>query len=52
MTKKHRLIKAWQRNRSFYRHKGIYFIIGQPVKKWITPKQLKKILRKESRLHN
>lgn len=30
--------------------KGIYFIIGQPVKKWMTPKQLEKILRKESRL--
>ena len=47
MTKKHRLTKAWQRNWEFYMTKGVYFIMGQPVKKWMTPKQLDRYLKKE-----
>ena len=50
MTKKHRLTKAWQRNWEFYMHKGVYFIMGTPVKKWMTPKDLRRYLRKEDRL--
>ena len=52
MTKEHRLIKAWQRNWHFYMHKGVYFIMGSPVKDWPTPKQLSRQLRKESRIHD
>ena len=47
MTKKNRLRKAWQRNWKFYTVKGVYFCTG-PVKNWPTPKQLLKILRKET----
>ena len=50
MTKYHRLTKAWQRNWEFYMHKGVYFIMGTPVKKWMTPKDLCRYLRKEDRL--
>lgn len=50
MTKKNRVTKAWQRNWELWMIKGIYFNMGKPVKKWMTPKQLGKILRKESRL--
>lgn len=47
MTKKHRVTKAWQRNWEFYMTKGVYFLMGQPVKKWMTPKQLDRYLKKE-----
>ena len=47
MTKKNRLRKAWQRNWEIYAVKGIYFIMGQPVKNWPTPKQLSKWLKHE-----
>lgn len=39
-----------QRNWEFYKVKGIYFIMGQPVKNWPTPKQLSKWLKREIRL--
>lgn len=47
MTKKHRVTKAWQRNWEFYMTKGVYFLMGQPVKKWMTPKQVDRYLKKE-----
>lgn len=47
MTKKHRVTKAWQRNWEFYTVKGVYFIMGNPVRYWPTPRQLSRWLKQE-----
>lgn len=48
MTKKNRLIKAWQRNWELWMHKGIYYNMGVPFKYWLTPKEVLKDLKRES----
>lgn len=47
MTKKNRLRKAWQRNWDLYMCKGVYFLMGKPVKHQLTPRQVYRILRRE-----
>lgn len=47
MTKETRLEKAWGRNPEFYECKGVYFLMGDSIKRFPTPKQLRKRLKKD-----
>ena len=52
MTKRNRLRRAWQRNWEFWTAKGIYFCMCNPVKDWMTPKQVTKYLKKHNPRRN
>lgn len=49
MTKKNRLRKAWERNWELWIAKGVYYNMCQPIKYWMTPKEVLKDLKREDR---